>query len=80
MARTLGCADVGYDCAYRITTEGGDDDFILDVTVKHAKKHHPEIAGDETALREKLRGQIRDLLDQAGYEPEAKKDNHEATN
>jgi predicted small metal-binding protein len=67
MARTLSCADVGYDCAYRLITENGDDDFILDTTIAHAKKHHPEIAGNEHQLKEKLRGQIKDLLDQSGY-------------
>lgn len=72
MARTLGCADVGYDCVYRITTEDGEDDFILDTTVEHAKKHHPELMADEPALRENLKGQIRSLLDQAGYKPEVK--------
>lgn len=70
VARTLGCADVGYECVYRITTEDGNDDFILDVTVEHAKKTHPEIAGNEAHLREVLREKIRTLLEQAGYHPE----------
>jgi predicted small metal-binding protein len=71
MARTLGCADVGYECVYRITTEDGNDDFILDATIEHAKKAHPEIAGNEVQLREHLRAKIHNLLQQAGYHPGA---------
>lgn len=68
MARTLGCADVGYDCVYRVVAEEGEDEFILDTTVTHAKKHHPELTMDELALKKQLRDKIRDLLDQSGYE------------
>lgn len=67
MARTLGCADVGYDCVFRITTEDGNDDFILDTALEHAKREHPELVKDEAEAREVLRGKIKDLLDQAKY-------------
>ena len=67
MARTLGCADVGYDCVYRVTAQDGEDDFILDTTIAHAKKYHPEIAQNDAALREQLRGKIKNLLDQSNY-------------
>jgi predicted small metal-binding protein len=67
MARTLSCADVGYKCAYQITTEDGNDNFIIDTTIKHAESHHPELMENEPVLREKLRAQIRELLDQSGY-------------
>lgn len=69
MARTLGCADVGYECAYRLTTEDGQDDFILDTTLRHAAVAHPELS-ENVNLREDLRKNIRDLLAQAKYDPD----------
>lgn len=67
MARTLGCADVGYDCAFRITTEDNQDDFIVETTLKHAKAHHPELAAKPAELEETLKKHIRNLLEQAKY-------------
>jgi predicted small metal-binding protein len=72
MAKTLGCADVGYDCVFRITAEDSEDQLILDTAVKHAKEHHPEIAQDEKQLRETLKTKIRTLLDQSGYDKQDK--------
>jgi predicted small metal-binding protein len=51
MARTLGCADVGYDCVFRVTAGDDEDDLILDTAVAHAKTHHPEIVADGKALK-----------------------------
>ncbi len=68
MAKTLGCADVGYDCVYRITANDNEEDLILDASIKHAKLNHPEIAGLQKELRETLRSKIRSLLDQAKYD------------
>ncbi len=61
MSKTLGCADFGYDCAYQITAGDDEEDLILDTTIAHAKRYHPEIAGNEAELRETLRSKIKTL-------------------
>lgn len=67
MARTLGCADVGYECVYRITANDGDEDFMVSTTIKHVEEYHPELMGDLPELSETLKRTIKNLLDQSNY-------------
>ena len=67
MLRTLGCADIGYECAYRIITDNNQDDFILDTTLKHAREYHPEMVQNDDELKDNLKRHIRNLLHQSGY-------------
>lgn len=68
MARTISCSDIGYECAYRLTTDDGQDDFILEATLQHAVIYHPELTDDQIQLKKVLSKKIRNLLDQSGYQ------------
>ncbi len=70
MAKTLGCADVGYECDYRITAANEEEQLIVDTTLKHAEKNHPELMEDPEQLSETLRQHIRNLYQQAGIDPD----------
>jgi predicted small metal-binding protein len=67
MAKSLGCADMGYECAFRVSAADDEADLIVNTAVSHASSHHPELVADEPALREALRANIKELLDQSGY-------------
>ncbi len=69
MAKTLGCRDLGYECPWRVNAEEGQEDVIVSATVEHARRSHPELAADPDQLSTTLRERIRNLYEQAGFDP-----------
>jgi predicted small metal-binding protein len=62
MAKSLGCSDLNQDCAFRIVAADDESQLIEETTIAHARKHHPDLAQDEPAMREVIRLHIRSLL------------------
>lgn len=71
MPKTLGCEDLGFDCPWRVVAEEGQEDLVVASTVEHAKLSHPELAQDVPQLSSTLNSHIRNLYQQAGFDPEA---------
>lgn len=70
MTKTLGCQDVGFDCPWRVTAEEGQEPIMVSATVEHAKESHPELTQDIPQLSDTLNAHIRNLYEQAGFNPD----------
>jgi predicted small metal-binding protein len=67
MSKTFGCEDVGGDwCPWRMFVNEGEEDLIVEATLKHAEKYHPEFAADPTNEAQ-IRAKIANLLQQSKY-------------
>lgn len=66
MAKNINCAAMGYECAFSVTAEDNQQDFIMDVVEKHAHQSHPELL-ENMSLKPAIRSQLRSLLMQSKY-------------
>lgn len=67
MSRNLNCAAIGYDCAFSITAEDGQQDFMVETVERHAGQAHPELVDDAQHLKPAVRSKLLELLTQAKY-------------
>ena len=51
MAITVGCSDFNETCEFRITSDNGQEDLLVDVATAHALECHPEFADTEQEFR-----------------------------
>ncbi len=66
MTKTVGCSDFNQPCGFRITADDGQEDMMVELATTHAVAYHREFAPNEATFREAIRGQIKELMGQAG--------------
>jgi predicted small metal-binding protein len=75
MAISVGCTDFNEQCEFRVTTNDGDDQTLVDLATPHALQYHNEPGLTEIQMRELVSSQIKSLMQQAHtadmFEPSA---------
>jgi predicted small metal-binding protein len=67
MAKNLNCAELGYQCAFSVTADDDQKDFMLDIIQQHAAQVHPDLVDESTTLKPAVRERLLDLLMQSNY-------------